>query len=287
VATVIRHTLAEGWVLLRQRFGVSMILALSLSVPISLAGVGIALHLWLGPAAGMAGQASVVAVLLHPRLDHDSRRQWIDRETIAHPEWNITEVTHEDLVDRLERWFPYLEELVADGDASLPRLFEIATSEPESVQVLENRPEVLAIGPRSSVQQLLSVVARRFSWGLAIVSGVLFAAAMLLAAVWVHLELYRHADEIAFMRLVGATELTIRGPFLVAVGVPGAIAGVLSIVGSTVIVVGLSRLATTVGLPAITMPTAILGLQAGAGVILPLATAAYTLMRHAADKLNE
>jgi cell division protein FtsX len=287
VATVIRHTLAEGWVLLRQRFGVSMVLALSLSVPISLAGVGLTLHFWLGPAAGMTGQASVVAVLLHPRLDHDSRSQWINRETTAHPEWEITEVSREALVDRLERWFPYLEELVDDGDDSLPPLVEIMTSEPESVSVLENRPEVLAIGPRSSVQQLLAVVARRFSWGLAIVSGVLLAAAMLLAAVWVHLELYRHADEIAFMRLVGATELTIRGPFLVAVGVPGALAGVLSIAGSMVIVGGLSRMATTVGLPAINTPTAILGLQAGAGLILPLATAANTLMRHAADKLNE
>lgn len=283
---MIRHTLAEGWVLLRQRIGVSLILALSLSVPISLAGVGLSLHLWLGPAAGMAEQASVVAVLLHPRLDHDARVQWINRETAVHPEWEITEVSREDLVDRLGRWFPYLEELVSDGDATLPPLVEIVTSEPDSIQVLENRSEVLAVGPRSSVQQLLSVVARRFSWGLAIVSGVLLAAAMLLASVWVHLELYRHADEIAFMRLVGATELTIRGPFLVAVGVPGAFAGALSIAGSLVIVVGLSRLATTVGLPAITMPVAILGLQVGAGVFLPLATAAYTLKRHAAEKLN-
>ena len=89
---MIRHTLAEGWVLLRQRSGVSMILALSLAVPISLAGVGLALHLWLGPAAGKAGQESVVAVLLHPRLDPEARSQWIDREKTVHPDRSLSDL---------------------------------------------------------------------------------------------------------------------------------------------------------------------------------------------------
>ena len=286
MAAVIRHALAEGWLLLRQRGAVSVVLALALAVPISLAGVGLSLHRWLGPVAAMSHQASVVAVLLHPRLDGEQRSNWINEEAEAHPEWVITEISREDLVERLERWFPYLEELVAGGDASLPPLVEIETTEPAGVAVLEGRSEVLAVGPRSSVQQLLGRVARGLAWVLAAMSGVLLTAAVLLASVWVHLELFRHADEISIMRLVGATEPTIRGPFLVAVAIPGAVAGGLSIVGSIVTVAGLSRLSTTLGLPAVTSGFEILALQAGAGLLLPLAAAAITLARHAADEFE-
>ena len=116
-----------------------MVLALALAVPISLAGVGLSLHRWLGPVAAMSGQASVVAVLLHPQLDSEKRRKWITEESEAHPEWVITEISREDLVERLERWFPYLEELVDGGDASLPPLVEIVTTEPARVAVLEDR----------------------------------------------------------------------------------------------------------------------------------------------------
>lgn len=205
----------------------------------------------------------------------------------AHPDWVLSEVSRQDLVERLERWFPYLEELVEGGDASLPQLVEIETPDPESVGALEGQSEVLAIGPRSSVQQLLGRVARGLGWGLGVLSGILMAAAVLLVSVWVHLELYRHADEIIIMRLVGATEPTIRGPFLVAVAVPGAVAGVLSVIGSVVIVRGLSRLAETLGLPAVTLDGRLLILEAAVGLLLPLTAAALTLARHAGHEIAE
>ncbi len=284
---MIRHGLSEGWLLLRQRGPVSTVLAFALAVPISLAGVGLSLYSWLRPAAAMSDQASVVAVLLHPRLDRAQRQEWIAEQAAAHPQWVITEVSHQDLVARLERWFPYLEELVEGGDASLPQLVEITTTEPESVGVLEGRPEVLAVGPRSSVQQLLGRAARGLGWVLAVLSGILMAAAVLLASVWVHLELYRHADEITIMRLVGATEPTIRGPFLVAVAVPGIVAGALSVAGSLAIVGGLSRLAETLGLPAVSIDIGLLALEAAVGLLVPVTAAALTLTRHAGHEIAE
>jgi len=287
VAAVIRHALSEGWLLLRQRGPVSAVLAFALAVPISLAGVGMSLQSWLGPAAAMSERASVVAVLLHPRLDREQRQLWMAEQAKAHPDWILSEVSRQDLVERLERWFPYLGELVEGGDASLPQLVEIETTDPESVGALERQSEVLAIGPRSSVQQLLGQVARGLGWTLGVLSGVLMAAAILLASVWVHLELYRHADEITIMRLVGATEPTIRGPFLVAVAVPGAVAGVLSVVGSVVIVRALSRLAETLGLPAVTLDGRLLALEVTAGLLLPLTAAALTLARHAGHEIAE
>jgi cell division transport system permease protein len=155
------------------------------------------------------------------------------------------------------------------------------------VTVLEGRSEVLAIGPRSSIQQTLGQVADRLALIAGLVSGVLLAGALLLAAVWVHLELYRHADEVIIMRLVGATEGTIRGPFLVAVAIPGMAAGVLAAIGSAATVSGLSRLTSSLGLSPISMPPYIVVLQVASGVLLPFLAAVITLARHSADAIED
>ena len=283
---MIRHAISEGLIVLRQRAAVSLVLALALGVPIALAGVGLTLHHWLGPVAGLAGQKASVALLLHPRLEDGERRRWVADLSTEHPDWTISEVSSTDLAERLQRWFPYLQELMDSGDASLPPLIEIVTDNPDSVAVLDGRPEVLAIGPRSSVQNTLGRVARRLAVIVGVVSGVLLAGALLLAAVWVHLELYRHADEIIIMRLVGATESTIRGPFLVAVAVPGVAAGILSVVGSMATVAVLSRLSSALGLAAMSIPPAILMLQLASGAFLPLVAAVITLARHSTDTIE-
>jgi cell division transport system permease protein len=283
---MIRHALAEGWLLLRQRAGVSIVLSLALAVPISLAGVGLTLHQWLAPVAVMSEQTSTVAILLHPRMDEQQRRQWIEGESAAHPEWTVSEVPSEQLVERLKRWFPYLEDLMTTGDATLPPLIEIVTADPDSVAILEGRHQVLAVGPRSSIQQTLGRSARSLGWMIAGLSVVLLAGALLLAAVWVHLELYRHSDEITIMRLVGATERTIRGPFLVAVAVPGAVAGALAVAGSLATVAGLSRLTLMLGLPEIQISATTYVLQVLTGLILPLVVSVVTLARHATVELE-
>ena len=283
---MIRHAVAEGLVVLRQRAAVSVVLAFALGVPIALAGVGLTLHQWLGPVAGLSGEKSSVAVLLRPRLEPGERRRWIADLATEHPDWTISEVSSSDLAERLQRWFPYLEDLMDSGDATLPPLVEILTDNPDSVAVLEQRSEVLAIGPRSSIQQTLGQVARRLALIVGIVSGVLLAGALLLAAVWVHLELYRHADEIIIMRLVGATEGTIRGPFLIAVAIPGVAAGLLSVVGSMATVAGLSRLTSALGLSAISLSPSTVALQLATGVLLPLLAAVITLVRHAVDAIE-
>ena len=280
---MIRHAIAEGLVVLRERAVVSVILALALGVPIALAGVGLTLQQWLGPVAELSGQKSSVAVLLHPQMESGERRRWIAEISTDHPDWTVSEVSSRDLAERLQRWFPYLQDLMNSGDATLPPLVEILTDNPDSVTELEDRAEVLAIGPRSSIQQTLGLVARRMALIVGVVSFVLLAGAVLLAAVWVHLELYRHADEVIIMRLVGATESTIRGPFLVAVAIPGVVAGILSVVGSLATVSGLSKLVSALGLSAISVPTSVLVLQLTTSVLLPLLAAVITLARHGAD----
>jgi len=283
---MIRHALAEGWLLLRQRAGVSLILALALAVPISLAGLGVSFYRWLSPMAGLSHQGSTVAVLLHPQLDSGQRDRWIQEQTTAHPGWEIIQVSPSDLAERLTQWFPYLDDLVASGETAMPPLIEIVTAEPEGVSILQGRREVLAIGPLTSIDQILGRVARRLAIIAAIVSAMLLAGSVLLAAVWVHLELYRHSAEITIMRLVGATEHTIRGPFIFAVAVPGLVAGVLSIIATLATAASVSRMTEALGLAPLDVSPQVLALQVTAAFLLPVVSALLTLARHASDGLD-
>jgi cell division protein FtsX len=280
---VIRHALAEGWLLLRHRGLVSLFLALALAIPISLAGVTWSVMRWLDPLVGAADRANVVAVLLHPQMDDTQRAEWLAAQRAEHPAWRLEMVPPDQLAHRLARWFPYMRDVLEqDGGTMLPPLVEITTDDPESVAVLERSPAVIAVGPRTPLRSLLDRVSRGLALALGTTSAVLLISAVLLAAVWVHLELYRHADEITIMRLVGATEPAIRGPFMVATAAPGLVAGLLAVLATSAVVDGLSRMAAALGLPAVTATPELLTGQALAGLVLPLAAAWITLVRHAA-----
>jgi cell division protein FtsX len=168
-----------------------------------------------------------------------------------------------------------------EGAQMLPPLIEVGNPGDDAQQVLGGSPEVVAIGPGSSVERMLSQAIARVGWLLALLAAALLAAAALLTAVWVHLELFRHADEITIMRLIGATEAAIRGPFLLAVALPGLVAALLSAWGTVVLARLLSALSTGLSLPPVNVPSSILFLQAAIALSLPIAGALITLARHA------
>jgi len=279
---MMRHAIAEGWLLLRSRGLVSPILALALAIPISLAGVTISVRQWLEPVIDLGDREGVVTILLHPRLDERGRGAWIDEQTRKHPEWRLVAVEPEELVQRMSTWFPYLEELLErEGPEMLPPMVEIRTRDPQGVLELKTDDEVLAVGPTSSVNQVVGRVAGRFATVLFTVAGLLMAGAVLFAGVWVHLELHRNAEEIAIMRLMGATESTVRGPFLVAVMAPALLAAAASVVITVVAVGWISRLAAPLGLASTGPTPMVVVAQVCCAIALPLAAAIITLERHA------
>ena len=279
---MMRHAFGEGWLLLRNRGLVSPVLALALAIPVSLAGVTVTLRGWLEPVIDLGEREGVVSVLLHPRLDREARRGWIDGQTGRHPEWRLAVVESDELSLRLSTWFPYLEDLLArEGPEMLPPMVEITTREPQKVAALNDDADVLAVGPTSSVNQVVGRVARRFSTVLFVIAAALVAGAILLTAVWVHLEVHRNAEEITIMRLMGATESTVKGPFLVAVTAPAVIAAVVSVVFTVISVGWIAGLAEPLGLQVSGVPAVILLVQVAGAVLLPLATALVTLERYA------
>jgi cell division protein FtsX len=279
-----RHSLAEGWLLLRRRAVVSATLSLGLAIPICLAGLTVTLSSWIRPLVGDASPTSVVAVLLHPELGEARRRDFLASLRTHHPEWGVRAVSPHELRQRLVHWFPYLDDLLrGEDDRLLPHLVEITTVDPTSTTGLEDSDEVIAVGPRASVEGLVRTVAQGLGWLLAGVSIVLVLSAALLASVWVHLELYRHANEISVMRLIGATEGAIRGPLVVAVTVPGVLAALLAPAATVLLVRALARGAAVLGLPSISVAPGVLAAQAGAAVTLPVLAAVWVLARHAHD----
>lgn len=279
---MIRHAVTEGWLLLRSRGLISPILALALAIPISLAGVTVTVRHWLAPVVDLGDRESVVSVLLHPRLTEQERAAWIGQTSERHGDWRIEVVEPEELARRMTEWFPYLEDLLdREGPEMLPPMVEIRTRRPEDVAVLDGDTAVLAVGPTSSVNRIIGRVADRLATVLLTAAVLLTSGALLFAGVWVHLELHRNAEEIAIMRLMGATESTVRGPFVVAVLAPSVLAAAASVVMTIAAVDWLAGLAAPVGMTVAGVSWSVLAAQVLGAVLLPLVTALATLERHA------
>jgi len=279
---VIRHSFTEAVGVLRHRALVGLALAAALAVPIALGGLTIFLGTWLHPYLQGEGPSVVVNVLLRPDLGPDQRRQWIRDVAGLHPTWKIWLVPSGELATRLTRWFPYLEGILSSDNPDLvPTLVEVEADDPSEVSLLERNPEVLAVGPTSSVRRILQTAGKRVAAGLGGLTLVLLLAAALLAAVWTHLEMYRHSDEITIQRLVGATEAAVRGPFLAVISVVGVVAGLLGAGGTAIMAHGIQRMASLLGLPRPHLSLWISILQVLTATLLPLISAWIALARHA------
>jgi cell division transport system permease protein len=124
--------------------------------------------------------------------------------------------------ERFGEVFPGLADLVQGWeDEPLPASLEVGISEraartPEARAWIESwrkRPEVTMVDDdREWLGQLETVAAVARGVGLALAGGLLGAAVFTIASV-IRLTAYLHSEEIGILRLVGATELYIRGPF--------------------------------------------------------------------------
>ena len=285
---MMRQIVHEGWLILRGRVGVSLALALALAVPLALGGFTVVAERWLMPLVAGHTQAAPVQVLLKPDATGKRRDAWVRRQAADHPEWTVRAVSSGELARRLALWFPYFERLMdAKSLDIMPPLVEIRSPDPAAVAGLAADPGVLAVGPTSDLNALLRRASRRLRWVLGSTAAVLLAAAALLAAVWVHLEMYRHADEITVMRLVGTAESAVRGPFLVVVTATGAAAGVLSCAMTWLLVRWSTGLLEMLRVPTPEVPWWLFGAQVVAAILLPAIAATVTLSRHATFGLEE
>jgi len=139
---------------------------------------------------------------------------------------------------RFQEIFPGLSDLVAGWQQEpLPASLEIgmdprkAAGSPARAAWLDGwrkRPEVTLVDDdREWLGQLETVVAVVRAVGLALVGGLLGAAIFTIASV-IRLTAYLHHEETGVMRLVGATEFFIRGPFYAEGLLQGLIGGLVA-----------------------------------------------------------
>jgi cell division transport system permease protein len=199
-----------------------------------------------------------VAVVVY--LPGDAPREQIDdlRFVIGAPRWvrGVVEVDAEQAARRFTETFPQLAELarVSEGDlfpASLeasidPSLIDDAQFE-QWISGLRIHPAALMVdADREWLDQLGAAVGVVRAGGL-LLGAVLVGAAALTTSSILRLIAHAHREEIAIMRLVGATEFYIRGPFYfegLFQGIAGAALAVAGIVAGFRLVPGGSLVTT-------------------------------------------
>ena len=146
-------------------------------------------------------------------------------------------VTAETARRRFQESFPSLSDLVEGlGDEPLPASIEVALRDPARrppelrawLDAWRGRPEVSMVDDdREWLRQIETVAALLRGVGIALAGGLLAAAIFTTASV-IRLTAYLHHDEIAVLRLVGATEFYIRGPFYAEGFVQGLAGGAIA-----------------------------------------------------------
>lgn len=149
-------------------------------------------------------------------------------------------VTARDARERFRQVFPGMADLVEGWeDEPLPASIEVALRDPDErspetlawIESWRRRPEVTVVDDdREWLGQLETLVALGRAVGLALAGGLLAAAIFTIASV-IRLAAYLHSEEISILRLVGATEFYIRGPFYAEGLLQGLIGGTVATAG--------------------------------------------------------
>lgn len=146
---------------------------------------------------------------------------------------SVDAVTPAQARERFKDVFPSLSDLVAGWqDEPLPASLEIGLDPKAGKSGWQDswraRPEVELIDDdREWLGQLETAVAVVRTVGLALLGGLLGAAIFTIASV-IRLTAYLHHEEIEVMRLVGATEFFIRGPFYAEGFLQGLLGGAVA-----------------------------------------------------------
>ncbi len=150
----------------------------------------------------------------------------------------VAEVSAEAAEERFEAAFPQLSQLLSGWERGpLPASLEVGIDPrgaegPEVRRWLEDlrtHPAVAMVDDdRQWLRQVETLIAVLRGSGL-VLGGVLLAAAIFTIASVVRLTAYLYREEIAVLRLVGATEFIVRGPFFVEGFVQGLGGGLLAV----------------------------------------------------------
>lgn len=234
VSYFLREAVRRIWVSKRTSFVAVTMIAISLVI----VGLFLLVAENLGRAAEEWQGKSRVVVYLEPEATPQQIAA-VDRWLAAKPELSRRRfITREQALQRFRTWFSNLSEVVGQfEDNPFPASFEIDVDP----RVAQSRPFIQGVG---ALRTMSGVDQVQYDWewiarlrrlvqviniaGL-LAGGVLAIAAAFTIANVIRLTMMLYREEIEIMRLVGATERIIRGPFLIEGFLQGTIGGILAV----------------------------------------------------------
>jgi cell division transport system permease protein len=240
LARALRYFVREACLNLLRSWRVSLLAVLTIAVSLVLGGAFLlASHNLAGSVESWRGKLRVVVYLKPgtktadlPRLAAAARAApWVAGVDVVSPAAARR---------RFRETFPSLADVIDSGEGEpLPASLEVALRRDQAeasgldawLAGWRQRPEVAMVDDdREWLGQVETAVAVVRAVGL-VLGGILLGAAIFTIASIIRLTAYLHHEEIAIMRLVGATEFFIRGPFYVEGLIQGLIGGALASAG--------------------------------------------------------
>ena len=240
LARALRYFAREACLNLLRSWRVSLLAVLTITVSLLLGGAFLlASRNLAGSVEGWRGQLRVVIYLKPdtpasdlPRLAAAARAApWVAGVDVVSPAAARR---------RFRDTFPTLADVIDSGEGEpLPASLEVALRREQAeaggldawLDAWRRRPEVAMVDDdREWLGQVETAVAVVRAVGL-VLGGILLGAAIFTIASIIRLTAYLHHEEITIMRLVGATEFFIRGPFYVEGLIQGLLGGVLASAG--------------------------------------------------------
>jgi cell division transport system permease protein len=237
LARALRYFAREACINLIRSWRVSLLAVLTITVSLLLGGAFLlASRNLAGSVEGWRGQLRVVVYLKPgtpasdlPRLAAAARAApWVAAVDVVPPAAARR---------RFRETFPTLADVIDSGEGEpLPASLEVALRREQAeaggldawLGSWRRRPEVAMVDDdREWLGQVETAVAVVRAVGL-VLGGILLGAAIFTIASIIRLTAYLHHEEIAIMRLVGATEFFIRGPFYVEGLIQGLLGGALA-----------------------------------------------------------
>ncbi|HXO40220.1 MAG TPA: permease-like cell division protein FtsX [Thermoanaerobaculia bacterium] len=240
LARALRYFAREACLNLLRSWRVSLLAVLTITVSLLLGGAFLlASRNLAGSVEGWRGQLRVVIYLKPgtpasdlPRLAAAARAApWVAGVDVVSPATARR---------RFRDTFPTLADVIDSGEGEpLPASLEVALRREQAeaggldawLDAWRRRPEVAMVDDdREWLAQVETAVAVVRAVGL-VLGGILLGAAIFTIASIIRLTAYLHHEEITIMRLVGATEFFIRGPFYVEGLIQGLLGGALASAG--------------------------------------------------------
>ncbi|NWF99750.1 MAG: hypothetical protein HXY19_02240 [Thermoanaerobaculaceae bacterium] len=220
-----RHFARELRRQLRESGAVGGVAILLMAVATSWGGALLAARQWLqGQLLAQGREASIVAVLASPAESEPLRQALL----AAFPQAAATALPPAAVRKQIASWFPEVATMLAGlPETSFPALLQVVVrtdDEPRLSAWLVARPEVTVAQSSRIWQRQLGEFASRLGWVGSAAAAVLLGGCLVVVLLVIRLLVLSHADEIAIMRLIGAHEAAIRGPYL-GCGVTFGLAG--------------------------------------------------------------